>query len=112
LTRDEQHGRIEDRDYAVSGDMGWLAGRNPDWKTIRSIGVAESNREEKGEVTVERRHFISGLPADARQFGKAVRSHWGRENQLHYVPDVSFGEDGSHCQQVKQMENKKVRRFH
>ncbi|MDR0377949.1 MAG: ISAs1 family transposase, partial [Spirochaetaceae bacterium] len=94
-THDEQHGRIEDRDYAVSGDVGWLVERHPDWKTIRSIGVVESSREEKGETTVERRHFVSSLPADGPQFAKAVRSHWGIENSLHYVLDVSFGEDGS-----------------
>jgi hypothetical protein len=33
-TRDEQHGRIEDRDYAVSGGVVWLVARHPDWKTI------------------------------------------------------------------------------
>jgi predicted transposase YbfD/YdcC len=93
-THDERHGRIEDRDYAVSGDAGRLAGRHPDWKTIRSIGAAESSREEKEEVTVERRRFISSLPADARQFTKAVRSRWGIENSLQYVLDVSLGEDG------------------
>jgi hypothetical protein len=57
-TRDERHGRIEDRDYAVSGDVGWLAGRHPDWKTIRSIGVVESSREEKGAAILI---FIPGF---------------------------------------------------
>jgi hypothetical protein len=60
---DEKHGRIEDRDYAVSGDAGRLAERHPYWKTVRSIGVADSGREEKGEVTEERRYFVPGLPA-------------------------------------------------
>jgi hypothetical protein len=46
--RDEQHGLIEDRDYAVSGDVAWLADRHPDWKTIRSIGVAESAGRRRG----------------------------------------------------------------
>jgi hypothetical protein len=44
-THDEQHGRIEDRDYAVSEDAGWLVERHPYWKMIRSVGVAESGRE-------------------------------------------------------------------
>jgi predicted transposase YbfD/YdcC len=94
-THDEKHGRIEDRDYAVGGDVRWPVARHPDRKTIGSIGVAASSREEKGEVTVEQRHFVSGLPAGGPQFAKAVRSHWGIENSLHYVLDVVFGEDGS-----------------
>jgi hypothetical protein len=43
------HGRREDRDYAVSDDVGWLIKRHPDWKTIRSIGVVEQGREAQGE---------------------------------------------------------------
>jgi predicted transposase YbfD/YdcC len=54
-THDQGHGRIEDRDYAVSGDVEWHIERHPNWKSIRSIGVVESSREEKGKVTVERR---------------------------------------------------------
>jgi hypothetical protein len=45
---DERHGRREDRDYAVSDDVGWLIERHPDWKTIRSIGVVEPGREVRG----------------------------------------------------------------
>jgi predicted transposase YbfD/YdcC len=101
---------FRDRDYAVSGDVGWLQERHPDWKTIRSIGVVESKRGEKGEVTVERRHFISSLPADAQQFAKAVRSHWGIENSLHYVLDVAVGEDGSRLRKDKGPENMAILR--
>jgi predicted transposase YbfD/YdcC len=47
-THDERHGRIEDRDYAVSEDVGRLVERRPEWKAIRSMGVVESSREVKG----------------------------------------------------------------
>ena len=104
-THDQKHGRIEDRDYAVSDDVGWLIERHPDWKTIRSIGVVESSREAKGQVTIERRHFISSLPADAEEFARAVRGHWGIENCLHYVLDVAFGEDGSRLRKDHGPEN-------
>jgi hypothetical protein len=69
-THDEGHGRIEDRDYAVNDDVGWLRARHPDWQTIRSIGVVESSREVKGETTVERRLYISSLPADEPRLPK------------------------------------------
>jgi predicted transposase YbfD/YdcC len=72
--------------------------------------VAESSREVKGEVTVERRHYISDLPTDARRFAKAIRSHWGIENSLHYVLDVIFGEDGSRLRKDKGPENMAILR--
>jgi predicted transposase YbfD/YdcC len=92
-THDEKHGRIEDRDYAISDDVEWLIKRHPLWKTIKSIGMVESRREISGESTIERRYFISSLSADSEQFAHAVRAHWGIENSLHYVLDVVFGED-------------------
>ena len=104
-THDEKHGRIEDRDYAVNGDVEWLHLRHPKWKTIRSIGFVDSRREEKGKVTHERRHFVSSLPAVAEEFAKVVRAHWGIENSLHYVLDVAFGEDGSRIRTDKGPEN-------
>jgi predicted transposase YbfD/YdcC len=109
-THDEKHGRIEDRDYAVSDDVGWLRERHPDWKTIRSIGVVESSRESKGEISVERRYYISSMEADAEQFAKAVRAHWGIENSLHYVLDVAFGEDGSRLRKDNGPENMAILR--
>ena len=33
------------------------------------------------------------IESDARLFAESVRSHWGIENQLHWVLDVGFGED-------------------
>jgi predicted transposase YbfD/YdcC len=55
--------------------------------------VVESVREIKGVVQSERRYFLTSLPRNASRFARAVRSHWGVENQLHWVLDVQFGED-------------------
>jgi len=92
-TYDEKHGRKETRDYAVSNDVHWLHTQFPQWKTINSIGVVESSRDTGEESKTERRYFISSLQADEELFAHAVRSHWGIENQLHYMLDVIYRED-------------------
>ena len=49
-THEEKRGRIEDRDYAVSDDVAWLHKLHPQWKTIKSIGITDSRREEKAKL--------------------------------------------------------------
>jgi predicted transposase YbfD/YdcC len=109
-SHEQNHGRIEDRDYAVSDDVDWLIERHPAWNSIRSIGMAESTREMKGDITVERRYFVSSMASNAEEFARAVRGHWGIENSLHYVLDVAFGEDGSRLRKDKGPENMAIMR--
>lgn len=55
-------------------------------------------RTVKGETTVEVVYGITSLKveeADARRLLGLTRLHWGIENRLHYVRDVTLGEDQS-----------------
>lgn len=94
ITHDVDHGRIERRSHAVSGNVGWLIERHPAWKTMKSIGVIESWRDINGVESTEKRYYISSLPADPRMFASVVRGHWRIENTLHHILDVVFREDG------------------
>jgi predicted transposase YbfD/YdcC len=93
-TVEKGHGRIETRRYWQSDQIAWFADRHR-WQGLRSVGVVESVRDSKGIVQTERRYFLASLPRGATRFARAVRSHWGVENQLHWVLDVQFGEDQS-----------------
>jgi hypothetical protein len=53
-------------------------------------------RTVKGQTTVEVVYGMTSLQpqeADAKRLSDLVREHWGIENGLHYVRDVTLGED-------------------
>jgi len=94
-TIDKGHGRIEVRRCRVSTDIGWLKVLHSEWKNLKSIIAIASERHIGETVTQETRYFISSSLVPAERMLAAVRLHWGIENQLHWVLDMSFGEDQS-----------------
>lgn len=97
---DKGHGRFETRTCIVATDVAWLRERHPKWQTINSIIRIDSTREVnvRGEkkLTRESRYYISSLQAPRPEaLLQAVRDHWGIENTLHWILDMSFNEDYS-----------------
>jgi len=94
-TIEKGHGRQEIRRYWIIDDEEIIASLNPKgaWKNLRSIGMVESKRHIGQKITKEVRYYITSLKGDVYVFAKAVRSHWGIENSVHWVLDVVFHED-------------------
>lgn len=88
------HGRVDTLIYYQFKAPANLPGRSQ-WKGLRTIGVA-IRISQKGDVeTGDVRYFLSSLPLSVKRFAKAIRSHWGIENTLHWCLDVTFREDES-----------------
>lgn len=97
-TVEKDHGRIETRRYYQSDHLDWFADKEK-WEGLHSVGMVESLREINGEVTRERRYYLCSLKLDVETFARAVRSHWGVENKVHWIMDVSFREDQSRARE-------------
>lgn len=92
-TCDKGHGRIETRECTVTADVAWLKKRHPKWEKINSIVEIKSKREIKNETAVETRYYISSLSPQPNKVLDVSRQHWGVENKLHWVLDISFNDD-------------------
>lgn len=91
-TVDKGHGRITKRHLQASSR---LAG-HLDWPGLQQVCRIERVTKIKGKVTTEVAYAITSLSparAGAEQLLAYNRGHWGIENRLHWVRDVSLGED-------------------
>ena len=91
-TVEKDHGRIEVRRCFAFDQIDCLA-KPEQWADLKSFAVIESERCIQGKTSVERRFYLSSLPADAARLLTAIRAHWTVENRLHWCMDVAFADD-------------------
>lgn len=91
-TVEGDHGRIETRTGMVSSDIAWLQEHHR-WPGLAAIGKVTRSREIAGKTTTETAYYLLSTPLSAERFAQAARGHWGIENGLHWVLDVTMNED-------------------
>lgn len=90
-TTEKGHGRVEIRTY-ISMDGSELPSTE-EWEGLKSVGKVVRERTSKDKTSIETQYYISSCEIDAKLLEKVTRGHWGIENSLHLVLDVTFRED-------------------
>jgi hypothetical protein len=103
-----RHGRHEARllwalaDPAVNAYAGSAGTVGQAWPALAQVCRVERRRtvcdHGRWHDAVEVTYAVTSLPperADARRLLGLLRGHWGIENKVHYVRDVTFDEDRS-----------------
>ena len=94
-TEETGHGRYEKRVYrAISAESLPSETASSYVKLSQVVEVTRLRTVTRtGKHMEETHYYITSLGSGIEQVSDKIRRHWSIENQLHYVLDVSYGED-------------------
>jgi predicted transposase YbfD/YdcC len=88
------HGRLEVRHAVASTELtGYTA-----WPGVAQVLAVTRHWQGKGVWQQATHYVVTSLPpevAAVERLPELKRGHWGIENRLHYIKDVTLGEDRS-----------------
>jgi predicted transposase YbfD/YdcC len=99
------HGRREKRRATVMRNTSLATTHK--FPGVAAIGRITSGRRLRGQRAEPRvaRHYLLSTDMSAKRLLQITRSHWTIENQLHWVLDVHFNEDGNRARKDHAPEN-------
>ena len=100
VTRENTHGREEERIYIKSNNINWL--KDKKWKHIKCVIMAINNTTVHDNSI---RYYFSSVDLPIEELARIIRKHWQIENNLHWVLDMYFYEDLSRNRKDNSMEN-------
>jgi len=89
-TRESGHGRQEERYVTVIYEP---EGLPAEWPDVAAVVLVGRERKVKDRNVSTSHYYLTSRRGQAKRLGEAIRGHWGIENGLHWVLDVTFGED-------------------
>jgi predicted transposase YbfD/YdcC len=94
---DVAHGRTEIRHAFVISAPSAIAYLNERqrWANLQSVVLIEAERTLGDATSTEQRYYLLNQVVDAPTANLLVRGHWGIENCVHWVLDMTFHEDAS-----------------
>jgi predicted transposase YbfD/YdcC len=102
------HGRQETRCCEVlllqPNDPCW-GDVQQEWAKLQGLVHIKRTRQTQKGTTCEECYYLSSLRAPAERYQHIVRQHWGIENRVHYVLDVSLDEDACRIRKDHGAEN-------
>jgi predicted transposase YbfD/YdcC len=63
------------------------------WAGLQSLVMVVRVRHLWNKTTREVQFYLTSLHSDAQLIGRAIRKHWGIENEAHWTLDCTFAED-------------------
>jgi predicted transposase YbfD/YdcC len=112
-TTEAGHHRIEIRKYwAFSLSQLPPLHESSQWAGLQTVIAVERIRHLRTKTTQEIQFYLSSLSSCSSQIPRAIRQHWGIENSLHWVLDVTLNEDACRVRSLHAPHNLAlVRRF-
>lgn len=109
-TREKSRGRLEERELWVTsaGELAAYLAHEWGWWHVQQVGwIRRRQRRRPTQAWQEQElTFVTSLTsaqATSQDLLRLLRQHWLIENRVHYVRDVSYGEDRLHARKTAQV---------